>query len=151
MTSVACYCRTCRAAALQIEAMPSGQSGMGPDGGTLSLLYRKDRVRCLRGRELLVEHRLRPGARITRIVSACCHCSITARLDRWFPHVPLRSFAAQAAPIVPRACLFTKHALDLAAIPYEAPRYRGVPLHLVAALGVARLEQLAGGSGTNVL
>lgn len=142
MASVACYCRSCRAAALEIEAMPAGQSGMGADGGTLSLLYRKDRVRCVRGGELLVEHQLSPTATTRRVYSACCHCSLTARLGRWFPHVPLRSFAAAAQPIVPRACLFTEHALDQAAITHRAPRHRGVPVHLVYALGVATFSQL---------
>jgi hypothetical protein len=151
ITSVACYCASCRTAALQIEAMPNGQSGMGADGGTLSLLYRKDRVRCVRGSDLLIEHKLSPTASTRRVVSACCHCSLTARLGRWFPHVPLRSFAADALPIVPRTCLFTKHALHLAPIAHSAPRHGGVPLHLLFALGVATFEQVVGNASAPVV
>jgi hypothetical protein len=42
------------------------------DGGTAVVLYRKDRVTCLRGEGHLEEHRLQPASKTRRLVAACC-------------------------------------------------------------------------------
>jgi hypothetical protein len=137
ISTLACYCDDCYAAATQIAALPGGQSGMGADGGTLSALYRRDRVRCVRGKELLREHKLRPSSPTTRLFSACCHCSMTARFDNWFPQLPLRSYAPSAVPLVPELCMFTKFARAPADIAHPAPRHASVSPGLVLKLALA--------------
>ena len=123
--TVACYCDDCRTAGQQIDALPQGRSGLGADGGTVSVLFRKDRVRCVRGSERLTDHKLRPESATVRVVTSCCHSNVASRFDTW-PMMPLRSFDASAPPLTPDLCIMTKFALDPAAIQHAAPRYATV-------------------------
>lgn len=141
MTKVACYCDDCQAAARQVEARPGGRSGMGADGGTLSILYPKDCVRCVRGEELLEQHKLTPRSPMTRLISSCCQCSLSAQ-HRWMPQVPLRSFAREATPIEPLLCIFTKHAPALDTIAHAAPRYSSISPGFALKLAGASAAQL---------
>jgi hypothetical protein len=42
------------------------------NGATRFVLYRKDRVQCTEGREMLREHRLSKESRTRRVVAICC-------------------------------------------------------------------------------
>src|SRR5690349_2251305 len=67
-----CYCASCQAAGRRLEAVPAAAPVLAQDGGTDYVLYRKDRVRCIRGGELLEERRLRPESPTRRMVARCC-------------------------------------------------------------------------------
>jgi hypothetical protein len=142
MVALACYCDDCQAAARYVESLPAGRSGMGSDGGTLSVLYPKQQVRCVRGAELLREHKLTPSSQTTRLISGCCACSLSARFDSWFPHLPLRTFAAGAEPIVPSLCIFTRDAPSPANIAHAAPRYPKISVGLALKLTAEKASQL---------
>src|SRR5690242_12569818 len=71
--AIACYCADCRRAGEGFAALPAAPATMDADGGTSCVLYRKDRVRCIRGRDLLAEHRLTPGSPTRRVVARCCN------------------------------------------------------------------------------
>ncbi|MBV7409782.1 hypothetical protein [Maritimibacter sp. DP1N21-5] len=45
---------------------------MNEDGGTDHVVWRKDRVRCLRGAEHLAEYRLSRQSATRRIIATCC-------------------------------------------------------------------------------
>lgn len=64
-----CHCASCRAAGVRMEALPIRE----PNRGTPFALWRKDRVRCLRGAEPLCTFGLTPDATAERVVAACCH------------------------------------------------------------------------------
>jgi hypothetical protein len=142
MVVLACYCDDCQAAAKHVESLPAGRSGMGSDGGTVSALYPKQQVRCVRGAELLREYKLTPSSSTTRLVSGCCSCSLSARLGSWFPHAPLRSFAAGAEPMVPSLCIFTKYASAPDTIVHAAPRYQKISPGLALKMAAATASQL---------
>ena len=63
-----CYCTSCQEAGRRHQANAGADPVVAADGGTDYVLYRKDRVRCVRGGELLEERRLKPEgfARIHR-------------------------------------------------------------------------------------
>jgi hypothetical protein len=126
MATVACYCADCRMAGQQIDAMPNGRSGLQADGGIVGSMFRKDRVACVRGRELLVDHKLKPASPTVRIVAGCCNCNIGTRFENWAPMVILRSFAPDAAPTVD-ICICTKSAPDPTRIVHDVPRHAGLP------------------------
>ena len=44
-----CYCASCQAAGRLYRAAPGVDSVLAEDGGTDYVLYRKDRVRCIKG------------------------------------------------------------------------------------------------------
>ena len=48
-----CYCASCQEAGRRHQAMPGADPVLAEDGGTDYVLYRKDRVRCVNGGDLL--------------------------------------------------------------------------------------------------
>lgn len=73
IVSVECHCESCRAAGRRLEALPGAPPLLEDNLATRMVLYRKDRVRCLAGAELLAEVRLTPTSKTRRVVTTCCH------------------------------------------------------------------------------
>ncbi len=73
---VACYCASCQEAGRQIGQMSDAPPVLGADGGTDFVLYRKDRVRCVRGGERLDARRLKPESPTRRLVATCCNTAM---------------------------------------------------------------------------
>ena len=67
-----CYCASCREAGRRHQAVPGADPVLAEDGGTDYVLYRKDRVRCVRGGALLEERRLKPDSPTRRLYARCC-------------------------------------------------------------------------------
>src|ERR1700753_929415 len=67
-----CYCASCQEAGRQYQAAPGVEPVLGEDGGTDYVLYRKDRVRCVQGGDLLEERRLKPHSPHRRMFAPCC-------------------------------------------------------------------------------
>jgi hypothetical protein len=67
-----CYCASCQEAGRLYRAAPGAESGLVEDGGSDYVLYRKDRVRCSQGGELLEERRLKPDSPTRRMYARCC-------------------------------------------------------------------------------
>lgn len=72
----ACYCASCQAAGRQIEQRPQAPPVLGADGGTDVIVYRKDRVRCVRGGERMDPVRLKPESPTRRMVARCCNSAM---------------------------------------------------------------------------
>jgi hypothetical protein len=70
--STECHCNSCREAGGRLGAVPASKPVLEPNRGTRFVLYRKDRVRFLKGADLLKEFRLKPEAKTRRIVAGCC-------------------------------------------------------------------------------
>ena len=68
-----CYCTSCQEAGRRFQAVPGAGFVLAEDGGTDYVLYRKDRVRWVRGGELLEERRLKPESPTRRMVARCCN------------------------------------------------------------------------------
>jgi hypothetical protein len=127
MAPIACYCDDCQAIAKLIDARPAGRSGLGPDGGTVSTLYRKDLVRCTSGDELLEGQKLRPKSPATRLIATCCNSNMLTKFDNWLPMVALRTHSKNVESVVPAMCINTRWAPDLNNIKHTAPRYARIP------------------------
>jgi hypothetical protein len=76
IVSAACYCKSCQEAARRFAQLPGAPAILNADGGTDFLLYRKDRVRCERGADLLQEHRLKPDSPTRRMLATCCNSAM---------------------------------------------------------------------------
>ena len=68
-----CHCTSCRAAGARLRALAKAPPFLAANGGTPFVLYRKDRVRFLKGTEQLREFRLTPTSKTRRVVAACCN------------------------------------------------------------------------------
>ena len=71
-----CYCNSCQEAGLLHQADAGADACVAGDGGTDYVLYRKDRVRCIQGGDLLEERRLKPGSPTRRMYARCCHTAM---------------------------------------------------------------------------
>lgn len=76
IVSTACYCTSCQKAGEQLEALPGAPTILDKDGGTNYVLFRKDRVRCVRGQDDLHQHRLAPDSKTRRVVATCCNSAM---------------------------------------------------------------------------
>ena len=73
IVATVCHCSSCREAGRRLGEMPGAAPVLDTEGGTPLVLYRKDRVRCTRGSELLAEHRLKAESPTRRVVATCCN------------------------------------------------------------------------------
>ena len=71
-----CYCASCQEAGRRHQAAPGVDSVLAEDGGTDYVLYRKDRVRCVRGGDVLEERRLKPDSPTRRMHARCCNTAM---------------------------------------------------------------------------
>ncbi|HEV7317349.1 MAG TPA: hypothetical protein VGO04_01895 [Ensifer sp.] len=76
IVGAACYCTSCRTAGEQLEALPDAPAVLEADGSTRFALYRKDRIRCIRGEGLLRAHRLTPKSTTRRVIASCCNAAM---------------------------------------------------------------------------
>src|ERR1700743_3950241 len=72
----ACFCASCQEAGRQFEQLADAPPVLDPDSGTAMILFRKDRVQCVTGREYLREHRLKPESPTRRVIASCCHSAM---------------------------------------------------------------------------
>jgi len=71
--STECLCTSCRTAAGVLEALPGAPRLREATGGTRTEMYRKDRVRCVKGAANLREFRLTEKTKTRRVVAVCCN------------------------------------------------------------------------------
>ncbi|WP_457582621.1 GFA family protein [Ensifer canadensis] len=69
----ACYCESCRKAGELFKALPGAAPVLNSDGSTDFVLFRKDRIDCVRGADQLREHRLTPTSKTRRVIATCCN------------------------------------------------------------------------------
>ncbi|WP_205602471.1 GFA family protein [Chelativorans alearense] len=71
--STECLCTSCRTAAGVLEALPGAPQLREATGGTRMQMYRKDRVRCVKGAANLREYRLTEKTKTRRVIAVCCN------------------------------------------------------------------------------
>ena len=144
IVSSACYCDDCRKGADQIEALPGAGAIRDPDGGTAYILYRKDRIECSKGAELLRSYKLKETSGTNRVGATCCNSAMFMNFDRgphWVSAYRAR-FHGELPPLQLRIC--TKFKSDSDVIPDDVPSHRGYPLGFVVKLLASRVAMLLG-------
>lgn len=74
--STECHCNSCRAAGERLRNLPGASPYLQPNGGTHFVLYRKDRIRFLKGAEWLRDFHLAADATTRRAVAGCCNTPV---------------------------------------------------------------------------
>jgi hypothetical protein len=144
IVSTVCYCEDCRKGADQIEALPGAGTVRDPDGGTAYILYRKDRLSCSRGADLLRRYKLKETSVTNRVVAACCNSAVFMDFDRgphWVSAYRAR-FHGERPPLQHRVC--TRSKPDGVILPDDVPSSRRYPPGLVVKLLASRLAMLLG-------
>jgi hypothetical protein len=151
MMSVVCHCTSCRTAGREFD----GRSRVAPivdiSGGTPVVLWRKDRVNCLRGCERLKAYRLTAESPSRRMVASCCETPMFGDFTKGFwisiyrgriPDAPLPSMRVMTSDMpaglalpddgLPRfrgrpGRFFFKLLVTWAALGFRSPRLAGIP------------------------
>lgn len=74
--STECHCNSCRAAGERLQSLSGASPFLQANGGTYFVLYRKDRVRFIKGSELLKDFHLSTQATTRRTVAGCCNTPV---------------------------------------------------------------------------
>lgn len=144
IVSSVCYCDDCRKGADQIEALPGAGTVRDPYGGTAYILYRKDRIECSRGAELLRRYKLKETSVTNRVVATCCNSAVFMNFDRgphWVSAYRAR-FHGELPPLQLRIC--TRFKPDGVVLPDDVPSYRSYPPGFVLKLLASRVAMLLG-------
>ena len=73
IATVECLCRSCRAAAHALEALPGAEPILDEKDATPFVMHRKDRVTITAGQDELKAYRLSERSGTRRVVAACCN------------------------------------------------------------------------------
>jgi hypothetical protein len=144
ITSNVCYCSDCQAGSRQVEALPNAGSVREPDGGTAYILYRKDRIKCTGGLELLKGYKIKDASSTNRVVATCCNSAMFVNFDKgphWVSAYRAR-FQGDLPPLQMRICTKSKPYDD--PLPTDVPNYAGFPPRLIFKLLASRFAMLVG-------
>lgn len=138
-----CFCEDCRRGWTALET-PGAAGAFDPSGGVPYVLYRKDRVTCTRGSELLAGHKLNDKTVTYRVVATCCGAAMGTAYDggpHWVDIVRSR-IKGSAPPIDVRT--FTRN--RPATAPDGIPGSAGLNSRLMVRLFAAWIPMLFGAS-----
>jgi hypothetical protein len=123
IVAASCFCSSCQTAGRQIEQLPSAPKVLDADGGTSYLLYRRDRVACVKGGERLQERRLKPDSPTRRMVATCCNSAMALDFTKghWLTMYRQR-FPDDAPPVELR--VMTGDRPQGAQLPDDVPSYQ---------------------------
>jgi hypothetical protein len=138
-----CYCDDCQEAGRQIEQLRNAPRVLDPNGGTDFLLYRKDRLKYIKGAELLLDHKLKAGSPTRRVVASCCNSPMFLDFQKghWFSVYRAR-FAGDVPPLQMRIQTKSRH--QTASDPSVIPSYAGYPPKFMLKLVAAKIAMLLG-------
>ena len=138
-----CYCDDCQEAGRQIEQLRNAPRVLDQNGGTDFLLYRKDRLKYIKGAELLLDHKLKEGSSTRRVVATCCNSPMFLDFQKghWFT-VYRGRFAGDVPPLQMR--VQTKSRTSVTDGPSDIPSYAGYPPKFMLKLVAAKLAMLLG-------
>lgn len=145
IASLICHCDDCQAAGRSLSALPGAPPILDAAGGTANILYRKDRVRPVKGWHLLEPHKLTPDSKTSRMVARCCNAPIAITFDDARHWVPLYRDRLSGAvqPVEWRIC--TRFLPEGTALPDSLPAHRMYPFALMASLALSAVAMLLPG------
>jgi hypothetical protein len=144
IVSSVCYCTDCQRGSRQIEDLPGASPVRDDDGGTAYILFRKDRITCAKGTDLLKACKLRDRSMTNRVVATCCNSAMFMNFDKgphWVSAYRAR-FRGALPPLQMRIC--TRSRPEHVVLKTDVPNYAGYPVALIFKLLSSRLAMLIG-------
>ena len=142
IVSAACYCDDCQSGARQSGALLNSPPVQEPDGGTKYALYRKDRINCSQGAQLLEGYKLTKESATNRVVATCCNSGMYLSFDRG-PHW-LSLYRARLQGNIPplQMRIQTTFKPENGNISGDVPSYSTFPVTFVAKLVASKIAML---------
>lgn len=128
-----CHCDDCQRGSAQLELLLGAPKILDRWGGTPYVLYRKDRIRLLQGREQLVEHRIEEEKNTKRIVASCCNSPVLLDFEpgHWVSIYQQRF----ETPIPPARIRVQTRFVPSGDVPDDGlPQHQGFPFSMIARL-----------------
>ena len=126
MMSVVCHCTSCRTAGREFDARSRVAPIVDMNGGTPVVLWRKDRVNCLRGCERLKAYRLTAESLSRRMVASCCETPMFGDFTEGF-WISIYRGRIPDAPLPSMRVMTSDMPAGLALPDDDLPRFRGRP------------------------
>lgn len=144
MITAVCYCDDCQSAGEKIQAMPGAPPVLDDDGGTAMVMFRKDRLRCVKGQDRLAPVKLDPKSPTSRYVASCCNSAMYLGFDdaKHWVDVYRSRIVGEPPPVQARVC--TRFRRSGEALPNDAPAHSGYPPALIPKLLGSRIAMLFG-------
>jgi hypothetical protein len=142
ITCVVCYCDDCQEGARQIQSLPNAISVQDPDGGTGYLVYRKDRVTCLKGTSLLRHHKIRKSSATNRVIATCCNSAMFLNFDDGKHWVDLYRSRCQGDVLPAQMRICTKFKSEGPTIPTDVRQYARYPISFLMKLVLAKAAMM---------
>lgn len=136
---VACHCSDCHEGSRRIESLPNAAPALDSYGGTPHLLYRKDRLKYVKGNDLVKGLKVDTDSP-TRAYASCCNSYLLMDLPapmQWAPVSRFR-FLGALPPTEFRINVKTKPT------PNDVPCYRAIPFKFIAKLLSSRIAMMFG-------
>jgi uncharacterized protein DUF6151 len=143
IVAVACHCTDCQAAGRQIEALASPARVLDSNGGTVFLLFRKDRMRPAKSADLLRGLKLKPSSATSRYIATCCNAMMYLGFDDSKHWVSMNRDRFQGDVPAVRMRICTR-SVSSETLPTDLPCYPGYPMPFIARLMLTRLAMLVG-------
>lgn len=124
IVSTVCYCHSCQEAGRQIERMAHAPRVLQDDGGTPYVLYRKDRIVCTHGADLLRDRLLKPDSKTRRVVASCCNAPMFLELSNGHWQTFYRDRFPHGAPAIEMRVM-TSDKPDGVRLADDLPNYAG--------------------------
>jgi hypothetical protein len=137
----ACHCADCHEGSRKIETLPNAPRVLDSYGGTAHLLYRKDRVKHLKGTEFLTSLKVDDDSP-KRIYTTCCNSYLLLDLPNPMHWVPIfrGRFQGDVPPLEMRINVKLKPENTNA--PTDVPSYGSFPFKFVRKLIGARFAMM---------
>lgn len=141
IAAAACHCDDCQEGWGRVEALEGAAPVLGAAGGSEYAMYRKDRVQCVKGEELLQDYRLKPTSPTRRVVATCCNTGMFLDFQKghWFSMLRTR-FEGAAPKLDVR--IQTQFLPEGAVDPGDVPSYRTYSKRFVVKLLAARVAMM---------
>lgn len=139
--SAVCHCDDCQEGSRQIEQLENAPSVLDECCGTAYHLYRKDRIKCCRGSDLLRDYCLKDKSPTRRVVADCCNSFMFLDFQKghWFSMVHGR-YRDGGPPLQMR--IQTKCKPADKSIPSDMPAYSAFPIMFIGKLVFAKLGMI---------
>ena len=138
-----CHCSDCYEGSRQIESLPNAAPILDSFGGTQHIVYRKDRVRYLKGTEFLKSLKVDEDSP-ARVYAACCNSYLLLDIPAPMPATPVfrGRFQGEIPPLEMR--INVKPKPDAALIPRDVPCYSSFPFRFIRRILAAKLAMVFG-------
>jgi len=136
-----CHCSNCHQASKNIESLPNAPAVLDQYGGTPYVLYRKDRIKHLKGREFYKSFKVGEKS-ANRVYASCCNSFLFLDLPdpmHWIP-ISRARFGDKAPPIEMRINVEFKKEGKIP--PSDVPSFSSLPLRFIARLLKAKLAMV---------